>query len=106
MIPKFSELSTYKMLDGNKKSLAEILDKEIVITGYRVKDSKYSGSNPYLTLQFYFAEDDSKTRHVVFTGSGVLQSQIEDAAKNLEEKGLDFLFSTTISKVGKCFSMT
>lgn len=57
-------------LDGAKLKLADILNKEILVTGFRVKNSKYNATS-CLTIQFLMGEE----RHVAFTGSQVLLDQ-------------------------------
>ena len=67
---KYADFSTDKILDGDKQKLDNILNTEITITGYSIKNSRYSKNKTgeYLTLQY---ELDSK-KYVVFTGSDVL----------------------------------
>lgn len=40
-LPKFSELSERKSLVGDKIKIDDILNNEIVVTGYHVSTSKY-----------------------------------------------------------------
>lgn len=55
----------------------EALNLEILITGFKIRDSKYndkaSGNTKYLSLQI---ELDG-IKYVVFTGSKILSDQIE-----------------------------
>jgi len=62
-------------LDGEKVKLDLILNIEIMITGYKIKKSKYGASNSgnCLTVQF---EQDGKHK-IFFTGSEVLMQQFE-----------------------------
>ena len=77
--PKFSDFAPASgKLDGEKMKLADILDKEILVTGYAVHKSKFK-DEMYLTLQF---EIDSIKR-IIFTGSGVLTNQIETYADKI-----------------------
>lgn len=102
----FAELVTRKTLVGDKKTLDQIADKRIVVTGYRITNSKYQKPNMCVTLQFFFEGDSSETKYVVFTGSGVICDQLEEVIKKFEELGKEVLFATTISKVGKYYAMT
>lgn len=85
--PKFSDFSEEETgLDGDKKKIEEILNKEILITGYRIGKSRYRDKD-YLTLQF----ENGGDKYIVFSGSGVLMKQ----AQKYEDK---MPFHTTIKK--------
>ena len=89
---KFSELGiTPTLMDENKLKLVgekikidKILNKEIVIHGYKMKDSKYT--EKCLCLQILLGD----TKRVIFTGSKKLIDLISQVG---EEK---FPISTTI----------
>ena len=86
-----------------------VIGKRIVVTGYRISESKYShkGGEKCATLQFYFADDPEEKRHVVFTGSGVITSQIQEIEQKLNAQDLPFVFEATIEKIGdKYWSFT
>lgn len=86
----FSELGVKsKNLTGDKIEIVDILDKQITVLDYRVKDSKYSRDGMCTTLQIEFEGQ----KRVIFTGSGVLLADIE----NLPKKA--FPFTTTIVKI-------
>jgi hypothetical protein len=59
-------------LEGCKSKLSEILNIEIIITGYKISPSKVNKGN-YLTIQYELNNE----RRVVFTGSEVLSHQLE-----------------------------
>ena len=101
----FSDLEITSTLDGEKKTLNDILDKKIVITGHSVKPSKYNkkGNEDYVTIQFYFEEDTNKKPYVVFTGSNILREQLDLAFEKLEEMNEES-FSTTVTKIGSYYS--
>jgi hypothetical protein len=84
-------------LDGAKLRIADILNKEITVIGFRVKDSKFSKANAMtcLTIQFMMGEE----RHVVFTGSQVLLDQCKSYEAELP-------FLTTVKRIEKYFSFT
>ena len=108
-IPKFSDLVESKTLSGDKSDKKDVIGKRIVVTGYRISESKYShkGGEKCATLQFYFADDPEEKRHVVFTGSGVITSQIQEIEQKLNAQDLPFVFEATIEKIGdKYWSFT
>lgn len=76
--------SNIKVFVGEKISINTILNKEIIIHKFKIKDSKYKGE--YLNIQI---EMDGKKK-VVFTGSSVLIDMI----KQIKES--DFPIKTTI----------
>lgn len=59
-------------LEGKKKKIVEILNKEILITNFQIKKSKIKDGN-YATIQF----ENGGEKHVVFTASGPLMEQLE-----------------------------
>ena len=93
--PKFSDFAPASgKLEGEKMKLADILDKEILVTGYAVHKSKFK-DEMYLTLQFEF----DNVKRVLFTGSGVLTNQIETYADKIP-------FFATVKNFGKYFAFT
>jgi hypothetical protein len=81
-------------LAGDKKSLSEITDKQIIITGYKITKSKFKEDN-YLAIQY---ELDGE-KYVTFTGAQVLIEQ-------LKKYGEQIPFETTIKRLGKFYSFT
>ena len=93
--PNFSDFSEeHAELEGDKKKIEEILNKEILVIGYRVGRSRYRDKD-YLTLQF----ENGGNKYVVFTGSEVLTKQ----ARKYEEM---MPFYTTIKKVNNYYTMS
>jgi hypothetical protein len=78
-----------KNLTGDKIDIVDVIDKEITVIDYRVKDSKYSRDGFCTTLQIKF---NGEIR-VIFTGSGVLRQDIEALPREA------FPFTTTIIKI-------
>ena len=73
---KFSDFAEEeKPLDGSKLKLDDVINREILITGFKIKESKFKkeSSPRCLTLQFEMAG----SKHIIFTGSNVLTDQIE-----------------------------
>ncbi|HWQ62914.1 MAG TPA: hypothetical protein VN429_00760 [Methanospirillum sp.] len=93
--PRFSEFAAGDAkLDGEKVKLKDILNQEILVTGYSIHQSKFKDEK-YLTIQF----EKEDTRHVLFTGSCVLMDQIEKYAEKLP-------FLVIIRDFGKYYAFT
>lgn len=94
---RFSEFAEESgPLDGNKIRIDDILNKELIITEYKIKESKYPKSGPKcLTLQVVL--DDKK--YVLFTGSVVLLEQMEKYQDHLP-------FIATIQKIDRYYTLT
>lgn len=95
---KFSDFASPKVaLDGDKIKLDDLVNREIVVLGYRIEKSRYSKnkSGDYLTLQ---VEVDG-SRRIVFTGSDVLIDQ-------LREYGKEAPFSSVIRKVNRFYTLS
>ena len=94
---KFSDFSKENILDGDKIRIDDVLNEEVLITGYAIKDSRYSKNKngKYLTLQI--VKDEEK--HVIFTGSDVLIDQLEKYSEEVP-------FTATIKKINKYYSLT
>lgn len=107
-IPSFGDLVENKALDGKKIKLEDVLDKPIIITGFRTSKSKFAkkGTEMYTRIQFYFEDDEKQERHVVFTGSTVIPDQLKEIEGKLEESGMELIFRTTIKEIGNYFSLT
>lgn len=95
---RFSDFATDQVaLEGDKARLEDIIDQSIVVTGYRVRGSRYgqNGNSEYLTLQF---EWEGKT-WIVFTGSKVLTEQIQKYSHEIP-------FQTVIRRISRYYSFT
>lgn len=83
-------------LAGDKVKIDSILNQEILITGYRVSESKYKSNSPRcLTVQF----TKDATQHVIFTGSSVLTSQ-------MEKYGQEIPFLATVRKIERYYTLS
>jgi len=91
---RFGDFAKETVLDGDKISITDIINKEVIIVDYRVKESKLKEGN-YLTLQI----EKNDKKYVIFTGSQVLIDQIERYKNELP-------FLTTIRKINKYYSLT
>ena len=88
----FSDIAKEQVLDGDKVRIDDIINMEITILKYTIKESRYSKneSGNYLTLQI---EHEGK-RCVIFTGSDVLIDQMEQYGDQLP-------FIATIRKINR-----
>ena len=96
--PHFRDFTDEKpQLEGERKNIGEILNIEILITGYRIRKSKYYKGKDYLTLQF----ENGGAKHIIFTSSEPLIDQVKESD---EKKKIPF--HTTIVKRGSYYTMT
>lgn len=91
-------------LIGEKRKIDEILDKELLLTNYRIKNSKFgkNSSGKYLTVQFQENLEGATNgnKNIVFTGSDVLITQ-------LEKYGEELPFIARINKIdGKYYTLS
>ena len=95
---RFSDFATEDSpLEGERKRIDEVLNKEIVVTGERIRESKYKdeGRKRYMTLQ---VEIDGN-KYVIFTGSEVLINQIEKYREHIP-------FMATMKKVDRYYTFS
>lgn len=76
---------------GEKITTAKLLDKEIVVKGYKIQPSKFEGRGDRLDIQIEYKDED----RVVFTGGKYLIQTIEKVPKE------GFPFKTKIIKNGE-----
>lgn len=99
--PKFSEFAKDdKRLEGPKKRIDEVLNIELLVTGYRIGKSQYTNKNKdpnakYLTLQI----EINGVKFVIFTGSQVLIEQVEKYADKMP-------FLAKIVKIDRYYSLS
>jgi len=81
---------------GDKIKMLKILNQEILVCDFKIVKSKFENSNSefVMHLQIQFKNEN----HVLFTGSKVLQSMIEQVPKD------GFPFKTKIAKEGESFT--
>ncbi len=93
--PHFSDFSREDVvLDGTKVTIDSILNKEILVTGFRLGSSKYQDGK-YVTIQF---EVDGE-RLIVFTGSQVIADQIQRYQEHIP-------FFTKIKKINRYYTLS
>ena len=88
-----------KGFDGEKIKIAKILNREIIVNGYKIEDSKCfkergTGKCLYLHISF------KKENRIIFTGSGVLINEIQRVPKD------GFPFTTIIIQENERFMFT
>lgn len=94
--PRFSDFAEEsKAFDGDKKKIDEILNKEILVIDFKLKESKHHRNSQYLTLQFKIDE----ATFILFNGSRVLADQLEKYKDNIP-------FYTIIKKIDKYYTFT
>lgn len=81
---------------GDKIKIDRIINTEVTVIQYKIEESKKKVGTKFMTMQI----EKSGTRHVVFTGSTILMSMIEQVPK---EK---FPFKTTIIKESEHLEFT
>lgn len=67
-------------LVGEKIKISKVLNRDIVITGYKIEQSKYPKNKSGKCLHLQIELDSEKK--IVFTGSDVLISTIEQVSKD------------------------
>ncbi len=95
---RFSEFSKESTpLDGEKKRIDDILNQEIMVTEYKIQNSRFSKNNNPKCLMMQFELAGAK--YVIFTGSNVLIDQIERYEEEIP-------FYTTIKKIDRYYTFT
>jgi len=94
---RFCDFAKEKVLDGEKLRIDDVINEEVEIINYSIKNSKYpkNNSGKYLTLQI----ERNKCKYVIFTGSDVLIEQ-------MEKYGMELPFIATIRKINRYYSLT
>ncbi|RLG01150.1 hypothetical protein DRN58_02355 [Thermococci archaeon] len=94
--PRFSDFAEEtKVFDGDKKKIEDILNQEILVLDFKVKNSKKRQDSLYATIQFKMND----INHIVFTGSSILISQLEKYKDNLP-------FYTVLKKIDRYYTFT
>jgi len=94
--PRFSDFAEEsKVFDGDKKKIEEILNKEILVLDFKLKESKHHRDTQYVTIQFKI----DNMIYILFNGSRVLAAQLEKYKDNLP-------FYTVIRKIDKYYTFT
>ena len=106
-IPSFSQFKVASnTMDGKKVEINDVLNKEIVVTNFKVSPSKHyknKGDGTYTRIQFYYLDDETEEKMVLFTGSSVLKEQLEGI---MEETGDTPKFRATITKIADYYTFS
>lgn len=94
-INRFADFAEEETLDGEKMKITDLLNKEIIVTGYKITESLYKKTNSTRCLKLQFSLENNKG--IVFTGSDVLIDQIIKYESHIP-------FISTITKVDKYYS--
>ncbi|ASK29692.1 hypothetical protein CEY12_06050 [Chryseobacterium sp. T16E-39] len=81
---------------GEKVRINKILNTEIIVHDYKIKESEKKPGTKYLTLQI----SRKGEKEVIFTGSKILMNMIEQVSKE------NFPFTTTIIQEDQMFQFT
>ena len=94
---KFSDFANdVRPLDGKKIKIADMLDKPIVVIGFKIKNSNHiKGCGRYAAIQ----TDINGERFVSFTGSGIVIEQLEKYGEHIP-------FATVIRQIDKYFTFS
>jgi hypothetical protein len=92
---RFGDFAEEETFDGDKIKLDEILNKEILVAGYKIKDSHQKKGTQYLTIHFELGGE----KHVTFTGSVVLMDQLKKYESHLP-------FLAVIKKINRHYTFS
>lgn len=93
--PRFSEFAKdHVPMTGEKTDMSSILNQEIVVTGYKIGQSKFKDDS-YLSLQIRIAGEEK----ILFTGSSVLRDQVKQYKDHIP-------FRTKIMKLDRFYTFT
>lgn len=95
-VPRFSSFAPDLLpMPGKKKRISDVIDQEILITDFRIKQSKKREGTECMQLQFVFNNEIC----ILFTGSAVLIDQVRTAKE--KQPGP---FVAVISKIDRYYS--
>jgi len=81
--------------EGDKMKIDDLLNKEILILGFKERDSKQKQGTSYVTIQFKL---DGK-EYIMFTGSKVITDQLHKYEENIP-------FYATIKKIDRYYTFS
>lgn len=94
--PAFATFARHKLpMPGTKVRLDKILNREILVTDFRVTKSKHHPGQDCLQIQFFVDNDV----FIAFTGSSVLMDQITSVGENIP-------FRATVVKIDRYYSFS
>lgn len=93
--PRFSDFADESTYDGDKKRIDDLLNHEILILKFKVKNSIKRKDTTYTTIHLQIDE----TNFVLFTGSKVILDQLEKYKDQMP-------FYATIKKIDQYYTFT
>ncbi|MCL1657433.1 hypothetical protein M2T79_12580 [Elizabethkingia miricola] len=93
---EFNITPTFKAFVGDKIKLSKVINTQIIINDYKIKDSEKKPGTKYLTLQITRKGD----KEIIFTSAKTLMDMIEQVPKD------EFPFMTTIAQEDQIFQFT
>lgn len=93
--PRFSDFVIEEVFDGEKKRIDDVLNQEILILKFKIKDSTKRKGTLYATIQFRLQDEE----FVLFTGSNVIIDQLKRYEEHLP-------FFTTLKKIDRYYTMS
>lgn len=97
--PSFAVFARDKLpMPGTKLRLDQILNREILVTDFRITKSKHHPGQDCLQIQFLMNQDEDDV-YVAFTGSSVLMDQILSVGDNMP-------FRATVVKIDRYYSFS
>lgn len=98
--PEFSDFAEEpKPLEGDKVKISDVLNKEIIITGHEIRDSKYPKNKSGKCLTLQFKRSKQADPNILFTGSDVLIDQVDRYAEKIP-------FLATIKQVNRYYTLS
>ncbi len=83
--PRFGDFADETTpFEGDKIRIDDLLNKEILILGFKIKDSKQKQGTSYVTVQFKLDDEE----HIMFTASQVIIDQLNKYEKNIPFYGM------------------
>jgi len=94
--PRFSDFAEEaKPFAGEKKRIDDILNQEVLIIDFKVKESKQRPNSSYVTIQF----KQNGENYIIFTGSTVIIDQLNKYKDNLP-------FYATFVKIDRYYTLS
>lgn len=94
---KNSRLTGRWLIAGAKMKIDNVINKEILVTGYDIKASKFENTGGKCCLTLQFVLNDQK--YVLFSGSSILIEQ-------MEKYGGEIPFIATIRKIDRYYTLS
>lgn len=97
-VKRFSDFAQEQApLDGTKIKIEQAINRDILVTGYKLRTSKFSETGHGRCLALQFVINDQK--YVLFTGSSILIEQIEKYHHEIP-------FVATIKKIDRYYTLS